>query len=47
MRKTQVFINKPVFLGLPILEISNIVMYEYWYDYRHIIWPIVLKWAIM
>ena len=25
--------NKPVYLGLPILEISKIVMYEFWYDY--------------
>ena len=25
--------NKPVFLGLSILEISKIVMYEFWYDY--------------
>ena len=25
--------NKPVYLGLSILEISKIVMYEFWYDY--------------
>ena len=25
--------NKPVYLGLPMLEISKIVMYEFWYDY--------------
>ena len=25
--------NKPVYLGLPILEISKILMYEFWYDY--------------
>ena len=25
--------NKPVYLGLPILEISKIVMHELWYDY--------------
>ena len=24
--------NKTVYLGLSILEISNIVMYEFWYD---------------
>ena len=25
--------NKPVYLGLPILEISKIMRYEFWYDY--------------
>ena len=25
--------NKPIYLGLSILEISKIVMYEFWYDY--------------
>ena len=25
--------NKPVYLGLLILELSKIVMYEFWYDY--------------
>ena len=25
--------NKPVYLGLSILELSKIVMYECWYDY--------------
>ena len=25
--------NKPVYLGLPILEISKTLMYEFWYDY--------------
>ena len=25
--------NKPVYLGLPILELSKILMYEFWYDY--------------
>ena len=25
--------NKPVYLRLSILEISKIVMYEFWYDY--------------
>ena len=26
-------INKPIYLGLSILEISEILMYEFWYDY--------------
>ena len=25
--------NKPVYLGLSILELSKILMYEFWYDY--------------
>ena len=27
-------IAKPVYLGLSILELSKIVMYGFWYDYR-------------
>ena len=26
-------VDKPVYLGLSILEVSKIVMYEFWYDY--------------
>ena len=34
MRKTQIFMNiYSVYLGLSILKISKIVMYEFWYDY--------------
>ena len=33
MKKTKVKMNKPVYLGLLILEISKILMYEFWYDY--------------
>ena len=33
MRKTKVKMNKPIYLGLSILEISKILMYEFWYDY--------------
>ena len=33
MKKTKVKTNKPVYLGLSILEISKILMYEFWYDY--------------
>ena len=33
MEKTKVKMNKPIYLGLSILEISKILMYEFWYDY--------------
>ena len=33
MRKTEVYMNKPVYLGQAILGISKILMYEFWYDY--------------
>ena len=29
----KVKMNKPVYLGLSILEISKRLMYEFWYDY--------------
>ena len=34
MNKTRVKMNKPIYLGLSILDISKILMYEFWYDYR-------------
>ena len=33
MKKTKVKMNKPIYLSLSILEISKILMYEFWYDY--------------
>ena len=33
MKKTKVKMNKPIYSGLSILEISKILMYEFWYDY--------------
>ena len=32
MKKKRILMNKPVDLGLSILEISKIVMYEFWHD---------------
>ena len=33
MKKAKVKMNKPIYLGLSILEISKILMYEFWYGY--------------
>ena len=33
MNKTKVKMNKPIYLGLLILDISKILMYEFWYAY--------------
>ena len=33
MEKTQILINKSVYLGLSILKLSKILMYEFRYDY--------------
>ena len=32
MRKTEVIMNKPVYLGQAILDISKTLMYEFWYE---------------
>ena len=33
MKKTNVKMNKPIYLGSSILEISKLLMHEFWYDY--------------
>ena len=33
MKKTKVKTNKPVYLGMSILDISKTLMYEFWHDY--------------
>ena len=32
-KKAEILMNKPVHLGLPVLELSKILMYEFWCDY--------------
>ena len=32
MNKTKVKMNKPIYLGLSILEISKLLINEFWYD---------------
>ena len=33
MKKTRVKMTKPLYLGVSILHISKILMYEFWYNY--------------
>ena len=33
MKRTKVKMSKPIYLGLSVLEISKLLMYEFWYDY--------------
>ena len=37
MRKTQMLMNKPVYLGLSIVDLSKSVMYEFWNDYINVV----------
>ena len=32
MKKIKTLLNKQVYLGLSILELSKIITYEFWYD---------------
>ena len=33
MKKTRVEMTKPLYVDMSILDISKILMYEFWYDY--------------
>ena len=33
MKKTEVKMNKPIYLRMSILDVSKTLMYEFWHDY--------------
>ena len=33
MTKIQIMMNKPIYLGLSMLDLSKTVMYKFWHDY--------------
>ena len=33
MKKTRIKMIKPIYLGMSMLDISKIIMYQFWYDY--------------
>ena len=33
MKKTEVKMNKPIYLGQSVLDVSKTLMFEFWYDY--------------
>ena len=33
MRKTEILMNKPIYLGLSLRELSKILMHEFWYHF--------------
>ena len=47
MKKSQIYMNKPVYLGLSILELNKILMYEFWYDYLKPKHRKKVKWYIL
>ena len=38
MKKTRIKMNKPLYLSMSILDISQTLMYEFWYDYFKPVW---------
>ena len=33
MKKTKILMDKPIWAGQGVLDISQTLMYEFWYDY--------------
>ena len=46
MNRMKVKMNKPIYLGLSILEISKILMYEFWHDYMKLKYSDNVKFVI-
>ena len=38
MRKTEVTMNKPIYVGQAILDISKTLMYEFWWNDEIMVW---------
>ena len=47
IKKAEVVVNKPVYLGLSIPELSKMLMYEFWYDYVKPKYDEKTKWCYM
>ena len=47
IKKTKLKMNKPVYLGLSILETSKTLMYEFWYEFRYEFWYNYVIWIEM
>ena len=46
-KNPKILRNKPEYLGLSILELSEILMYEFWYDYLKLKYGKKAKWCYM
>ena len=46
-KKTELLINELVYLGISVLELSKILMYEFWYDYAKPKYGEKAKWYYM
>ena len=47
MKKTEVKLNKPIYLGQAVLDISKTLMFEFWYDYLKLCMVVKLDYVIL